>query len=147
MYMNEFLRKFQNRSARVGVIGQGYVGLPLALAFREAGFHVTGFDLDPVKVAPIARGESYIKHIGSGAEVRYCDPCFPVAHPTRKYHLTMSSVPLDPAVFASFDAIVVSTAHDVFRNEALYREVKLVVDTRNVIAPMRRDYGPRVVKA
>src|SRR5512142_2148216 len=52
------------RSAVVGVIGQGYVGLPLALVFCEAGFHVTGFDLDPRKVEAISRGESYIKHIG-----------------------------------------------------------------------------------
>src|SRR5512142_1491444 len=52
------------RSAVVGVIGQGYVGLPLALVFCEAGFTVTGFDLDPKKVEAISRGESYIKHIG-----------------------------------------------------------------------------------
>ena len=56
--------KISSRSARVGIIGQGYVGLPLALVFCEAGFPVTGFDLDPVKVAAIGRGESYIKHIG-----------------------------------------------------------------------------------
>jgi UDP-N-acetyl-D-glucosamine dehydrogenase len=48
----------------VGVIGQGYVGLPLALVFQEAGFRVTGFDVDPAKVAAISRGESFIKHIG-----------------------------------------------------------------------------------
>src|SRR5690349_8401247 len=60
----EILRKIHDRSARVGVIGQGYVGLPLALVFREAGFPVVGFDVDPSKVAAITRGESYIKHIG-----------------------------------------------------------------------------------
>src|SRR5207248_11172709 len=42
----------------------GYVGLPLALVFQEAGFRVTGFDVDAVKVAAIGRGESIIKHIG-----------------------------------------------------------------------------------
>src|SRR5437868_11164567 len=52
------------REVVVGVIGQGYVGLPLALVFREAGFPVVGFDVDAAKVAAISRGESYIKHIG-----------------------------------------------------------------------------------
>ncbi|ABS25437.1 nucleotide sugar dehydrogenase [Anaeromyxobacter sp. Fw109-5] len=58
------LERIRARTARVGVIGQGYVGLPLALVFREAGFPVTGFDIDPAKVAALARGESYIQHIG-----------------------------------------------------------------------------------
>ncbi len=53
-----------SREARVGVIGQGYVGLPLALVFCEAGFRVTGFDVDEHKVEALRRGESYIKHIG-----------------------------------------------------------------------------------
>src|SRR5690242_15092009 len=52
------------RTARVGVIGQGYVGLPLALVFREAGFPVLGLDVDERKVAALRRGESYIQHIG-----------------------------------------------------------------------------------
>src|SRR3990172_38395 len=62
--MNELFKKIQDKTALVGVIGQGYVGLPLALVFCEAGFTVTGFDLDPKKVEAISRGESYIKHIG-----------------------------------------------------------------------------------
>jgi UDP-N-acetyl-D-glucosamine dehydrogenase len=62
--MQELFEKIKARSAHVGVVGQGYVGLPLALAFVESGFQVTGFDRDAAKVAAIARGESYIKHIG-----------------------------------------------------------------------------------
>ena len=58
------LDRIENHSARVGVIGQGYVGLPLALAFQEAGFDVTGFDVDRSKMEAIGRGESYIRHIG-----------------------------------------------------------------------------------
>jgi len=64
MTSTEILARIQSRTARVGVIGQGYVGLPLALVFREAGFAVVGFDLDPKKIEAISRGESYIKHIG-----------------------------------------------------------------------------------
>jgi UDP-N-acetyl-D-glucosamine dehydrogenase len=58
------VERIQRRSARIGVIGQGYVGLPLALVFNEAGFQVIGFDLDAKKVESLMRGESYIKHIG-----------------------------------------------------------------------------------
>lgn len=50
--------------ACVGVIGLGYVGLPLALLFAEAGFPVLGFDTDPAKTESLGRGESYIRHIG-----------------------------------------------------------------------------------
>jgi len=51
------------RRARVGIIGLGYVGLPLACAFAEAGFPVLGFDADPVKVGALAHGRSYIRHL------------------------------------------------------------------------------------
>ncbi|NQT21653.1 MAG: nucleotide sugar dehydrogenase [Planctomycetes bacterium] len=54
-----------NRQARVGVIGMGYVGLPLVHAFCDNGFEVLGFDIDPAKVERLNRGESYIKHIPS----------------------------------------------------------------------------------
>ncbi len=60
----ELLAKIEGKSARVGVIGLGYVGLPLALLFEERGFPVMGFDVDPRKPEALARGESYIRHIG-----------------------------------------------------------------------------------
>jgi UDP-N-acetyl-D-glucosamine dehydrogenase len=63
--MSALVDKITNRSAIVGIIGQGYVGLPLALVFEEAGFQVRGFDVDPKKIDALNRGESYIKHIGS----------------------------------------------------------------------------------
>ena len=63
--VDELLARIKNRSAHVGVIGQGYVGLPLALVFVEAGFRATSFDLDPKKIAALSHGESYIKHIGA----------------------------------------------------------------------------------
>jgi UDP-N-acetyl-D-glucosamine dehydrogenase len=52
------------RTAKVGVIGLGYVGLPLVLLFEEAGFPVIGFDVDADKTEKLSRGESYIRHIG-----------------------------------------------------------------------------------
>jgi UDP-N-acetyl-D-glucosamine dehydrogenase len=60
------VRKIEGKQAVVGIIGMGYVGLPLALAFDRAGFRVLGFDIDPVKVRKLNRGESYLKHIGTG---------------------------------------------------------------------------------
>lgn len=53
----------QNRSARIGIIGMGYVGLPLALLFSEQGFRVTGFDVDKKKVDILSSGNSYIYRI------------------------------------------------------------------------------------
>ena len=61
---DDLLKKVADRTARVGVIGLGYVGLPLALLFEEAGFRVVGFDVDPKKPEALRRGESYIRHIG-----------------------------------------------------------------------------------
>ena len=61
--MLEMLEKISSRKAEVGVIGLGYVGLPLAIEFCGAGYNVTGFDVDPGKIENLKAGESYIKHI------------------------------------------------------------------------------------
>jgi 3-hydroxyacyl-CoA dehydrogenase len=63
-YKEQLLQKIASKSARVGVIGLGYVGLPLALLFEESGFPVIGFDIDPKKPEALNRGESYLRHIG-----------------------------------------------------------------------------------
>jgi UDP-N-acetyl-D-glucosamine dehydrogenase len=55
----------RQRSAKIGVIGMGYVGLPLALAFVKAGYAVMGFDTDPAKIEALNEGRSYIHHISS----------------------------------------------------------------------------------
>lgn len=61
------LRKIEDRAANVGIIGMGYVGLPLALAFVEKGFPVTGFDIDVLKAEKLNAGKSYFSHIPSDA--------------------------------------------------------------------------------
>ncbi|HEX8434667.1 nucleotide sugar dehydrogenase [Archangium sp.] len=63
--VSPLLERIRRREARVGVVGMGYVGLPLGMAFAEAGFPVTGLDVDTRKVDSIGKGESYIKHIPS----------------------------------------------------------------------------------
>jgi UDP-N-acetyl-D-glucosamine dehydrogenase len=59
------IERVRNKSALIGVVGLGYVGLPLALRFGEMGFRVLGFDTDKSKVAQLGRGESYINYIGA----------------------------------------------------------------------------------
>jgi UDP-N-acetyl-D-glucosamine dehydrogenase len=57
------LRQFRDRSATVCIVGLGYVGLPLALRFSEAGFKVLGLDIDSEKIEKLNSGKSYIRHI------------------------------------------------------------------------------------
>jgi UDP-N-acetyl-D-glucosamine dehydrogenase len=59
------LHKFADHSAHIAVLGMGYVGLPLAVAFAEAGFRVTGLDIDAGKLGALQRGESYVEDIAA----------------------------------------------------------------------------------
>jgi UDP-N-acetyl-D-glucosamine dehydrogenase len=62
---NELKAKIENKKANIGIIGQGYVGLPLAVEFAKAGFNVTGFDTDEKKVSGINKGISHILDVPS----------------------------------------------------------------------------------
>ena len=59
----DFISKIKNKTAKVGIIGLGYVGLPLGLEFALKGFNVIGFDVDERKIPLLKQGKSYIKHI------------------------------------------------------------------------------------
>jgi UDP-N-acetyl-D-glucosamine dehydrogenase len=61
--LTDLAERVESREARVGVIGLGYVGLPLALSFAREGFHVTGFELDAEKVRAVSEGRSYIEDV------------------------------------------------------------------------------------
>ena len=61
----ELLKKIEAKQARLGVIGLGYVGLPLAVEFARAGFAVVGYDVDERKVAELMAGRSYIPDVPS----------------------------------------------------------------------------------
>lgn len=65
MDMKKIQENIKKRKIEVGVIGLGYVGLPLVIRFAEEGFSVTGFDIDPVKIEKLKKGISYINHIPS----------------------------------------------------------------------------------
>jgi UDP-N-acetyl-D-glucosamine dehydrogenase len=66
----ELIRKINRKEALIGIIGLGYVGLPLVLRFCERGFRVAGFDVDPRKVRVLREGRSYMKAIPSGRIAR-----------------------------------------------------------------------------
>jgi UDP-N-acetyl-D-glucosamine dehydrogenase len=61
----ELLRKLKDRSATIGVLGLGYVGLPLALRYAEVGYKVVGLDIDAAKVDALNSGRTYIEHISA----------------------------------------------------------------------------------
>jgi UDP-N-acetyl-D-glucosamine dehydrogenase len=62
-HAQELRRRIESRQARVGIVGLGYVGLPLAVEFAQAGFAVTGIDIDKTKVDLLNHGESYIQDV------------------------------------------------------------------------------------
>ena len=86
------IKKFKNKEARVAVVGLGYVGLPLAVVFAEAGFKVTGVDPDKQKVDKLNRGESYIPDVKTDT----------LATLVKKGALTAS---VDAAVLKNMDAV------------------------------------------
>jgi len=61
----ELMKRLEDRTARVAVLGLGYVGLPLAVVFAEAGFSVVGIDPDERKVAALQQGQSYVLDVPS----------------------------------------------------------------------------------
>ncbi|MDO5073593.1 MAG: nucleotide sugar dehydrogenase [Neisseria animaloris] len=60
---NTTIQKFADKSAKIGIVGLGYVGLPLMLRYVDIGYQVLGFDIDEEKVCKLNNGESYIEHI------------------------------------------------------------------------------------
>jgi len=82
-----------------------------------------------------------------GAIVAYCDPFVPVARKGRKHDFGLASVPCTAEEFAKYDAILVSTAHSVFKDQSLYADARLVIDTRNIVHPAKDSTRPRVVRA
>lgn len=92
--LQSLVEKIENRSAKVAVIGTGYVGLPLIVELAEAGFSVTGYDKDPEKVRLLTLGESYIADI-------------PSARLTPHVEAGRIRASLDPEVLGQADAIIV----------------------------------------
>jgi len=89
-HSEDLIRKFGDRTATVGVIGLGYVGLPLAATIAEAGFAAIGFDTDAAKIDALHAGRSYIRHVDAERLKRIVRADPPAAagfHPSSDYAL------------------------------------------------------------
>ncbi len=119
---DEFSARIQTRTAKIGIVGLGYVGLPLALLFSGEKFPVTGFDIDPRKVDTLNRGGSYIVRI---------EPKDIQAALQRKFAPTT-----DFARVAEMDAIIicVPTPLDEFRQP----DMSYILGTAESLAPHLR---------
>jgi UDP-N-acetyl-D-glucosamine dehydrogenase len=116
---DQLKNKIQQRQARIGIIGLGYVGLPLALLFSEQKFSVTGFDIDRRKVDTIAQGGSYIYRI-SAEEIR-----------TAKAHgFTATS---EYARLVEMDAVIICVPTPL--NQYHEPDLSFITDTTHAIAP------------
>ena len=114
--------KFARRTANVGIIGLGYVGLPLALLFTEAGFPVTGFDVDSQKVKKLSRGESYIYRVPS-TEIQ--------AARRKKFSATMNYSDI-----ARMDAVIICVPTPL--NEQREPDLSFITNTAEAITPHLR---------
>ncbi|MGA9806425.1 MAG: NAD(P)-binding domain-containing protein, partial [Candidatus Sulfotelmatobacter sp.] len=111
--------KIKQRQARVGIIGLGYVGLPLALLFTEQKFAVTGFDIDQRKVDTLAQGKSYIYRI-SAEEIQ--------AAQAQGFSATS-----DYAQIEQMDAIIICVPTPL--NPYHEPDLSFITDTTHAIAP------------
>jgi UDP-N-acetyl-D-glucosamine dehydrogenase len=119
----QFLQKVENRSARIGIIGMGYVGLPLTLLFSEEGFAVTGFDIDTKKVDTLNSGGSYIVRI-PGTEIQ--------AAQKKGFRATA-----DYSQIANVDAVIICVPTPL--NEHHEPDLSYIRDTAHAIAPYLRE--------
>ncbi len=114
--------KFANRTANVGIIGLGYVGLPLALLFADAGFPVTGFDVDAQKVEKLSRGESYIYRVPS-SEIQLAR--------TKRFSATVNYSDI-----SDMDAVIICVPTPL--NEQREPDLSYIMNTAEAITPHLR---------
>jgi len=115
--------KIQTKEAHIGVIGLGYVGLPLVIEYCKAGFHVTGFDIDEKKISSLGKGKSYIKHI----EDSLISQCFPLFIPTTDF-----------AKLSEMDCIILCVPTPLNKNRE--PDMSYVFNTTRTVAQyLRRD--------
>ena len=119
------LNKLDNKTAVIGVVGLGYVGLPLLLCFVEKGFHVIGLDIDAKKADALLKGQSYIKHI-------------PPARVARAAASGLLKASTDFAKAKEGDAILIAVPTPLNKNRE--PDMSYIVSTCESIAPyVRRD--------
>jgi UDP-N-acetyl-D-glucosamine dehydrogenase len=118
-----WLERIADRSAHLGIIGLGYVGLPLTLLFSEERFRVTGFDIDPLKIATLNEGRSYIHRI---------EPEHIQAAQKSGFHATT-----DFAEIANLDAVLICVPTPLHEDHT--PDMSYVVATMEALAPFLHD--------
>jgi UDP-N-acetyl-D-glucosamine dehydrogenase len=113
------LNKIENREAVVGIIGLGYVGLPLAIHFGLQGFKVIGFDVDERKIDMLYKGQSYIKHIK-------------MEHINEKIKDGKLEVTVDFSLLGEADCILICVPTPL--TDKMEPDLSYVLDTTNAIA-------------
>jgi UDP-N-acetyl-D-glucosamine dehydrogenase len=121
-FLDQLKNKIQQRQARVGIIGLGYVGLPLALLYSEEKFQVTGFDIDARKVDALAKGDSYIYRI--------------TAQEIQSAKAQGFSATADYSQLSAMDAIIICVPTPL--NEYHEPDLSFITDTTRSIAPHLR---------
>lgn len=124
--MNSLISKIKDKSAVVGVIGLGYVGLPLSLEFASKGFNVIGFDVDERKIPLLNSGKSYIKHISEDRIKFARRQSGGKSVDSRKFEATT-----DFSRLSSCDAIIICVPTPL--NEHREPELKYVIETATTI--------------
>lgn len=117
------LDKIKNKQITVGVIGLGYVGLPLSLVFADAGVRVIGFDIDQNKIQAISEGRSYIRHIASDR----------LKKTSSLFHATANFKEI-----ADCDAVIICVPTPL--DEHLEPDLRYIIDTSEAIAPHLQPY-------
>ncbi len=117
------IEKIHNKSAVIGVVGLGYVGLPLILAFSAKGFRCLGFDIDQSKVDSINAGKSYINHIDSSDLNSGVDD-------------GLIQATVDFTKISEVDAIIICVPTPL--NKHMEPDLSYVTDTMDAVAPYLR---------
>jgi UDP-N-acetyl-D-glucosamine dehydrogenase len=120
--MKKLIQKINNKEAIIGIIGLGYVGLPLILRYCEVGYKVIGFDIDQHKVDDLLKGKSYIEHISNQVISTALTKGF---HPTTDFSRAMEA-----------DALIICVPTPI--NKHREPDLSFVLSTTESIVPYLR---------
>ena len=114
-YYNSLINKINKKSAKIGIIGLGYVGLPLALQFSKKKFNVIGFDIDLKKINNLKRNKSYINHIPSKLiKINKKKLFFTSSYLSCIFVLSRNLIPLESIVLVKINAVLLLSINKIF---------------------------------
>ena len=112
------IKRYQDKEAIIGIVGLGYVGLPLLLRYTQVGFKVIGFDIDNFKVDSLNAGKSYIEHIAAD-KIQAAQPLFEAT--------------TDFSRIGECDAIILCVPTPL--NQYREPDISYVIDTTDAVKP------------